>query len=233
MTISVKNSAGTNTVISTIDDLLPVVSTSALQTAGNASLASILAKIIAAPATEAKQDSANTLLTELKTQTSLAASENRIGAVGGSTSYIDVTVTLDTSIYAAGDVLAATAVITNAMRVNDKTGILQSISIIDQDDQKADLKIILLSANVSVGAANAVPSISDVDAINVLGAPVLIDTSDYTDLGGVSIAGKDNIGKVVKPVTGTRNIYFAIINGATTPTFTAAGIKLRFGFLQD
>lgn len=177
MTISVKNSAGNNVTISTIDDLITFMQ--------------------------------------------------------AGTSYIDVTLSLDTAIYAAGDVLADTQVVTNAVRINNGTGILQSIALIDQDDQKAQLKIFFLSENVSLGVENAAPSITDVNALQLLGPPVTIETTDYTDLGGVSIAGKDSIGKVIKPAAGTRNLYIAVLNGAGTPTYTAAGIKLRLGFLQD
>lgn len=173
------------------------------------------------------------IIQELKTTTVLASGENRIGSVGGTTSYIDVTLTLDTAIYASGDVLSDTATVTNAMRINGGTGILQSIAVIDQDDQKAQLKIFVLGATASLGTKNAAPSISDTDALNILGNPITIETTDYTDLGGVSIAGKDNIGKVVKAATGSRNIFIAVLNGTGTPTYTAAGIKLRLGFLLD
>lgn len=173
------------------------------------------------------------IIQELKTQTVLGAGENRIGSVGGSTSYIDVTLTLDTLIYAAGDVLSDTATITNALRVNGGTGILQSIAVIDQDDQKAQLKIFLLGETASLGTKNAAPSISDADALKLLGAPIVIETIDYTDLGGVSIAGKDNLGKIVKAIAGSRNLFISVLNGSGTPTYTASGIKLRLGFLQD
>lgn len=210
--------------------------------ATEASLAAVLAKLIAAPATEAKQDAANVLLTSLLAandgvETLLGAAtpagENHIGAIGGNTVIIDVTLSLDVAAYGAGDVLADTQVVTNALRINDGTGVLQSITVIDQDDQKAALNIYLLSANVPMGAENALPSISDVDALNLLSAPIVIGTADYVDLGGVSLAGKDAIGKVVKAAAGTRNLYVAVVNGAGTPTYTAGGIKLRLAFLQD
>lgn len=163
----------------------------------------------------------------------VGAGENHIGAVGGHTVYIDVTLSLDTSAYASGDVLADTQVVTNAMRVNDGMGVLQSVTVIDQDDQKAAFYIYLLSANVSMGTENSAPSISDSDAVSILGTPVAIGVSDYYDLGGVSVAGRDGLGKVVKPASGTRNLYVAVVNGTGTPTYTASGVKLRLGFLQD
>lgn len=173
------------------------------------------------------------IVEELKTQTTLAATENRIGTVGGSTSFVDVTLTLDTSIYASGDVLSSTATITDAVRVNGGTGILQSVTLIDQDDQKAQLKLFIFDTNVSLGTLNAAPTISDANALSIIGTPISFEVSDYTDLGGVSVAGKENIGKIVKSTSGTRNLFVAALNGTGTPTFTAAGIKLRLGFLLD
>lgn len=153
--------------------------------------------------------------------------------VSGNTTYIDVTLSLDTSQYGIGDVLADTQVVTNAMRVNDGTGVLQSVTVIDQDDQKAAFYIYLLSANVVMGTENSLPSISDTNALQILGPPIAIAAADYFDLGGASVAGKDGLAKVVKPATGTRDLYVAVVNGSGTPTFTAAGIKLRLGFLLD
>lgn len=161
------------------------------------------------------------------------AAENHVGSIGGHTFTVEVTLSLDTNIYASGDVLADSQVVTNAMRVNDGTGVLQSVTVIDQDDQKALFYIYLLSANVAMGTENSAPSISDANALEILGTPIVIAVADYYDLGGVSIAGKDAIGKVVKPATGTRNLYVAVVNGTGTPTYTAAGVKLRLGFLQD
>lgn len=226
------------------------------QEAGNDLLVSILAKLIAAPATAANQttlighvDGIETLLTALNAlittqntyldgvETALGgatpAGENRIGSVGGNTAFIDVTLTLDTSIYASGDVLADTQPIAAAMRVNGGTGVLQSITVIDQDDQKAQIKLQLMSTSVSLGTENALPSITDTDALQLLGAPIVIETTDYTDLGGVSVAGKDGIGRVVKAAAGSTSLFIAVVNGSGTPTYTAAGIKLRLGFLQD
>ncbi|MER8811472.1 hypothetical protein [Mesorhizobium sp. M0965] len=216
------------TLAALLAKVIAAPATEAKQDAGNTALDSILAKIVAAPATEAKQDAANVLLAA-----ATPAGENHIGSVGGNTSYIDVTLSLDTAIYSSGDVLADTQIIANAMRVNNGTGVLQSITVIDQDDQRAALNIFLLSANVSMGVENAAPSITDVNATELLGPPIAIAIADYFDLGGVSMAGKDGIGKVVKPAAGTRDLYIAVVNGPGSPTYTAAGIKLRLGFLQD
>jgi hypothetical protein len=207
----------TNTLLTTIAGYVDGIE------AGNAA---ILAKLIAAPATEAKQDAANVLLAA-----ATPAGENRIGSVGGNTSYIDVTLSLDTAAYAAGDLMADTQAVTNAMRVNNGTGVLQSIQVLDEDDQGAAFDIVLLSANNSLGTENAAPSVSDANARDILGF-MSIAAGDYIDLGGCRIASKMGIGLVVKPAAGTRDLYLATITRGA-PTHTASGVRLRLGFLQD
>lgn len=189
-------------------------------------LAAVLAKLIAAPATEAKQDVANTLLAA-----ATPAGENFIGAVGGRTSYIDVTLSLDTAAYASGDLMADTQVVTNAMRVNDGTGVLMSVTVIDEDDQGAAFDLILLSANNTLGAENSPPSISDANARDILGF-VSVLGADFVDLGGVKIATKTGVALTVKPSAGTRNLYVATVTRGA-PTYSAAGVRLRLGFALD
>lgn len=150
----------------------------------------------------------------------------------GDTTVIDVTLSLDTSAYASGDVLADTQVVTNAMRVNDFGGILQNIVVIDKDDQGAAFDIYLLDANVVMGAENGAPSISDANAANIL-CKIPVATGDYYDLGGAKIADMNNLARAVKPAAGTRNLYIAVVNGSGTPTYTASGVVLRLGFGRD
>lgn len=152
--------------------------------------------------------------------------------VGGITKVVDVTLSLDTSAYASGDVLADTQQVDAALRVSDGTGVLQSLMVIDQDDQKSAMTIYFLSANVTMGTENSAPSISDANAVNILGF-VDIGTADYKDLGGVSVANVKGIGIPLKAVSATDDIYLAAVNGTGTPTYTASGVKLRLGILQD
>lgn len=161
----------------------------------------------------------------------IVAGEAHIGAVSGHTSYVDISLSLDTNAYVTGDVLFDTQVIADAMRTNDATGILQSVMIIDQDDVGKPFDLILLSANTSLGTENAAPDISDSAALDVLGV-VNVVASDFIDLGGARIASLNSIGMIVKPAAGTRNVYVAGIT-RSNPTHTAGGVKLRLGFLQD
>jgi hypothetical protein len=143
---------------------------------------------------------------------------------------ITITPTLDTSIYASGDVLFTTTAIPNAVRVNDAIAQLQSLVIVDKDDQKPEIALKFWSSNVTYGAFNGAPSISDSDAASCLGR-VNIVTADYDDDGGVSTAFKDNIGKILKAASGTRTIYITGKLTSGTPTHTASGIVIRLALL--
>lgn len=142
---------------------------------------------------------------------------------------VTVTPTLDTSAYTAGDVLFDSTAFT-AMRVNDGRALLQSVVVIDKDDQKPSIKLHFFSANVSLGTFNAAPSISDANAANFLGS-VAISASDYDDLGGVSVACVKGVNLLLEAVSGAQTVYVAATT-STTPTHTAAGLVFRLGLIQ-
>lgn len=162
----------------------------------------------------------------------IASDQGYAGNVGGITALFDVTLSLDTSAYASGDVLADTQVLTSLFRITDGTGVLQSIQVIDQDDQKQAIDFYYLSANQSLGTENSAPNISDANAVNIVG-PFSVAAADYKDLGGVSVAKISNIGQPIVAVSGTANGYIGAICNSGTPTYTASGIKLRIGILRD
>lgn len=144
---------------------------------------------------------------------------------------VDVTLVADTLIYAAADVIVATQAISNLSRVKNIGGLLKSLILIDEDDQKAALDIYFLDANVSFAAANAPAAPSDAAARSLLGK-VAVLTTDYRDLGGVATASFTNLDMILKPALDSSDVYVAVVNGAGTPTYTAAGLKLRLGIID-
>jgi hypothetical protein len=154
-----------------------------------------------------------------------------LNASVGNFAVVDVTLSADTAIFASGDIIADTQVVANALRVTNGAGRLQSITVIDEDDQGAAFDLYFFSANNSMGSENSAPNISDTLARDLL-TFVAINTGDYRDLGGVKVANLNSLNRVIKAVTGTTSIYVAAVNGAGTPTFTASGLKLRLGIEQ-
>ncbi len=142
---------------------------------------------------------------------------------------VDLTLTLDTSAYADGDVLADTQEIENVASSASTTRRyvkLVSIEVFDEDDNGTALDVVFLSANNSIGTENAAVSITDTNARDIQ-AIVNIATSDYKDLGGVQVATKSNIQHIL--MTTLRKLYVACITRGGTPTYTASGIRLRIG----
>lgn len=142
-----------------------------------------------------------------------------------------LTVSLDTSAYANNDLLADTQELTDAVKANDSGGMIQSLTVVDQDDNGQAFDVWILDSNVTFGTENSAPSISDANAVYVLGK-IPVAAADYIDLGGVKVASIRNVGLPIKPAAGGTSIYVAITNGTGTPTYTASGIKLRFGIVQ-
>ena len=151
--------------------------------------------------------------------------------IGGYSPLVNVTPTLDTAAYAIGDVMFVTTLISAVMSDVNKTGVLQTIYLVDKADLGLPIDLYFFDANVSFGSLNGVPAISDADALNYIGHESVL-TTDWKDLGGVRVAQLKNLGKVVKPVTGTANIYVAGVIQAVG-TFAADSLLLRCGFLDD
>lgn len=145
----------------------------------------------------------------------------------------DVTLSLDTSAYADGDVLAATQEITHVFDIDGGTGIWQSAVVIDKDDQGQAFDIWLLGDDVSIGTENAAVSVSDANAAYLLGK-VSIASGDYYDAGGVRVATKagSDLGFLVQAAADSRSLFVAAVSRGTG-TYTASGIVLRLGFLRD
>lgn len=140
----------------------------------------------------------------------------------------DLTLTLDTSAYASGDVLSATAELANFFPTATAKRIITSVRVLDEDDQAGDFDIIFLDANKSLGTANSAVSITDADARSIIGQ-VAVVASDYKDLGGNQVAVISNIGQIVK-ANGSTSIWIGTVSRAAK-TYTAAGIRLKIGVL--
>jgi hypothetical protein len=142
---------------------------------------------------------------------------------------VDVTLVVDTAIYASGDVLAITAPVSGALRDNDTPMILQTVTMIDEGDQGVAMDVYFLDANVSFGALNAAAAPTDTAVRSVM-AKLPVAAADWKDLGGARVATYNNLNMPLKPAAGGRDIYVVVVNGTGTPTFTAASdLKMRLG----
>ncbi len=162
---------------------------------------------------------------------SLTAGTAHIGQVKTPIQYVTVDMTAEPTGLDVGDVTADTQVVTNATQANDVLAVLHSITLIDVDDQKAKLNLVFFDANTSLGTEDSAPDIDDTEVQTVIGV-VSITASDYVDLGVNSVVNLRNVGLIVKPAAGTRNIYMAIYSPDTSaPTYATGHIYVRLGFM--
>lgn len=139
---------------------------------------------------------------------------------------ITVTLSLDTSAYAAADVLADTQAIANAVRENGGSGELVAVAVHDDDDQGVAMDLIFLKTNVSLGTENAAASISDADAKQIQAVAKIV-TGDYTDVGGAQVAYKTFSPPLpLCADTASRSIFLGAITRGGTPTHTASGLTV-------
>lgn len=156
------------------------------------------------------------------------ATSNNPQPVGQAMEWIQVTLSLDTSAYASGDLLAEAQEVAGVSIASGGRVELVSMVVVDEDDQGAAFDVYLTSASTTWGSENSAPTISDA-AARSLQACVEVATGDYNDLGGVKVAFKNNLGFICETSGGT-SLYVAVVNGAGTPTYTASGVRLNLGF---
>ena len=153
-----------------------------------------------------------------------------VGNTGGFTGFTETTMTLDTAVYASGDVLTDTTTVGVVLRSSGGTGVIHSVTLLDENHQGQALDIVFFRTNVSLGTKNAAVSISDTNSREILGV-VSIEAADYVDLVNSYVATKTNLGIGVKGDS-TDQIYVSMISRGTG-TYTAAGLQLMTTVLQD
>lgn len=140
---------------------------------------------------------------------------------------VDVSLTLDTDAYADGDVLADTQEVASAVPAKGGRAIVESITVLDEDDQGQAFDLLFMEDDTSIGTENAALNIADASARKILGL-VSIASGDYADLINSQMAIKTNVGLVVKALSTSRSLYVAAVSRGTG-TYTATGIRIRIG----
>ena len=146
---------------------------------------------------------------------------------------IDVTLTTDAEANADNDVIAQSIEIPNAVAVNGGSAIIQSIMILDEDNEAPSIDLIFQTDNTALASDEGeVVNISDADARDILG---FVNVSNYTDLVGCQVAIKTNIGLVVQAASTTKSIFVHAVNrsgGTYTPAATT-DLKMKIGIVKD
>ena len=146
---------------------------------------------------------------------------------------IDVTLTTDAAAHGNNDVIAQSIEIPNAVAVEGGSAIIQSIMILDEDDEAPSIDLIFQTDNTALASDEGeIVNISDANARNILG---FVNVSNYTDLLNCQVGIKTNIGLVVKAASTTKSIFVHAVNrsgGTYTPAATT-DLKMKIGIVKD
>ena len=144
----------------------------------------------------------------------------------------DVTLSLDTNIYADGDVLAATQEIANFFPANGITAFITGIQVLDEDDQGCAMDILLMNAATNIGTENGAYAITDEEARTIVGW-IDVNAADYTDWGDWRTAiykypdAGYKIPGYLQATALVSSLYVGAITRGGTPTYTASGVRLK------
>jgi len=143
---------------------------------------------------------------------------------------ITVDCTVDTNALAEGDVAFATQEVAGFSTAADITSILQSIVVIDPDDQGIGIDLIFFNANTTLGTENSAPDIDDTEAQTIIGR-VQVGAGSFYDLGANRVACVYGIGLPMKAGTGGSIWMAGIARGA--PTYAGGHIYIKLGVLRN
>lgn len=139
------------------------------------------------------------------------------------------TVAVNTDAYAAGDLVGAKLTLAEAYPIEAKEPYLHSITVQDLDKQNVELDFVFFDSDPSgtTFTNNSALDVADADLPKILGFAT-ITASDYCDFADSSVGSIGNIGLACKPTVNT--LYCAIVSRGT-PTYSANGLSVVFGFV--
>lgn len=143
----------------------------------------------------------------------LTDSEGHI--LDGRTRVSTVTPTISTSAYATGDAVGGLLTFASVVESANSAATLDSIVVIDKDQELATFDLVLFDQTFTATADNAVFAPSDADLANCIG---VVRVSDYANFSTNSVATRTNVGLGIK-LTGTSLFGQLVVRG--TPTYTA------------
>lgn len=144
---------------------------------------------------------------------------------------ISVAPTVDTGAYATGDLVGPKQTLTGAGFTGVYTGIIQSVTITDLDNQAADFDLVIFSSNPSgtTFTDNAAFDIADADLPKVVCVIQVTTNVAFSD-NAVIIANGNNC---IFDATASSGILYAAPVIRSAATFTASGLTFRYSILQD
>lgn len=140
---------------------------------------------------------------------------------------ITFTPVLDASILANNEVFMVAYEIPNVFNKGLPRK-LQSVVVLDGDDQNVAFDLVFSNASITLGTANSTVTISDADAAKIIGTVRMVVATHAYDLINSILYTQGSLGIVMKGETSSLWVSGVVRSG--TPTYTASGMKIKLGF---
>lgn len=156
---------------------------------------------------------------------------NRVVQGGGVT--VSQTPTITAGAYHAKDAVGGKLTFANAARIAGGKGVINSVTIIDDDDEKAGLELWLFDTDFTASADNAAFDPSDADMETCIGV-IPISTADYYSASDNGCACVRGVG-LQFDCSGAITSIYGQLKCTGTPTYTATSdlsVRLSIEYLD-
>lgn len=149
----------------------------------------------------------------------------------GNCQLLDLVPTISTTQYTSGDVVGGLLDFGALIAVNNR-GVLKSLLVLDADNQKAALTLLLFASKpAGTFTDNSALALSAAD-LALVTAKVDVAPTDYETFDSKALAQID-VATVLASLNSDRHLYGVLVTTGT-PTFTDTDrLKLRAGVLND
>lgn len=141
------------------------------------------------------------------------------------------TPTITTSAYSDGDVIGGEQSFANAVRNFNRSGVILTATIADEDDQGADIDVYIFKTDpAGTYTDNAAFDPTDADLLEIVCVIPVTTHKSFTD-NGISVNTTANCAVDLAP---DQTLYAVMVASGSTPTYTATdALTLTLGMLQD
>ena len=150
------------------------------------------------------------------------------------TKVFTITPTTATSEAGTNEVVFQADELSNFMSEKGGTAIIQSITILDDDDNGQALDIVFMDTADVLDATVAGSTVVDAADGDIPDAILgFVNVSNYFDGVLWQVGQKDNIGLAIQSASATRSIFISAVNRGAAAIWTVAGLRLKIGYIQD
>jgi hypothetical protein len=150
------------------------------------------------------------------------------------TKVFSITPTTATAEAGTDEVIFQADELANFMSEKGGTAIIQSITILDDNDFGESIDIVFMDTSGVLDATSDAGSAIDA-ADGVIPQAILgfVNVSNYFDGVAWKVGQKDNIGLAIQSASTTRSIWISAVNRGTARDWDTDGLHLKIGYIQD